>query len=623
MRAPALPVPSLALADLQHAYRSGALTPTALVEALIAATGTANAQGDPAWITRLPVAALRARAAELSRQDPQALPLYGVPFAVKDNIDVADVPTTAACPAFACTPAADAAVVARLLAAGAIVLGKTNLDQFATGLNGTRSPYGAVPNSFDPAYISGGSSSGSASVVARGLASFALGTDTAGSGRVPAGFSNIVGLKPTRGLLSTRGVLPACRTLDCVSIFALTCDDAQAVLAVAQGFDAADAYSRPAPTASAAPGAPASITRVGIPRAPQFFGDDAQAAAFAVAVAQARALGLEVRELDFTPLFEVAALLYDGPWVAERHAAIRAFFDTQPEAIEPSVRAVIAQAARYSATDAFVAQYRLAELQRTVESIWCDVDALLVPTAPCLPTRAALQAQPIALNSQLGLYTNFVNLLNWAALAVPATLRPDGLPFGVTLIAPAFGEPALLALGARWQQTAALPLGATGWPLPAAHVGADAVTAAAAPSSSTPSHAVQLAVVGAHLSGMPLNHQLTTRRARRVAEARTAPCYRLHALAGTVPPKPGLQRVASDGAAIALEVWELDLTAFGSFVAEVPPPLAIGSVELADGRWVKGFVCEPHALAGARDITAYGGWRAFVAAAAAPATPAH
>jgi allophanate hydrolase len=599
-RPPLADLPPLAIEPLHAAYRSGALTPRALIERWLAATTAAG--DDPAWLTRVPADALRARADELAALDPAALPLYGVPFAVKDNIDVAGLPTTAACPAFAFTATATAAAVQRLLQAGAILVGKTNLDQFATGLVGTRSPYGAVPNAFDAAYVSGGSSSGSASVVARGFASFALGTDTAGSGRVPAGFNNIVGLKPTRGLVPTTGVLPACRSLDCVSIFATTCADAARVLAVAQGVDAQDPYSRPAAAAPLA-----GIARLGIPTAPEFFGDGPQAAAFAQALAHARALGCELVELDFAPLHAVAALLYDGPWVAERYAAIRAFFDAHAEAVEPSVRSIIGRGRGVAGADVFAGQYALAALRERCNDLLQQVDALLVPTAPTIHRIDAVAADPIARNSQLGHYTNFVNLLDWSALAVPAGFRSDGLPFGCTLIAPAWCEGPLLALGTRWHAALGLPLGATTHRLPDS-------------DAQAPAHGIRVAVVGAHLSGMPLNHQLTERRAALIARTTTAPHYRLHALAGTTPPKPGLQRVVADGTTIEVEVWDMPLAGFGSFVAAVPPPLAIGTVELADGSWVKGFVCEPQALAGARDITAYGGWRNYIAATGAAAS---
>lgn len=601
-RPPLADLPPLAIEPLLAAYRSGALTPRVLVERWLA--DSAATGDDPAWIMRVPADALRARADALTALDPAVLPLYGVPFAVKDNIDVASLPTTAACPAFAFTASATATAVQRVLDAGAILVGKTNLDQFATGLVGTRSPYGAVPNAFDAAYVSGGSSSGSASVVARGFAAFALGTDTAGSGRVPAGFNNIVGLKPTRGLLPTTGVLPACRSLDCLSIFATSCADAARVLAVAQGVDAQDPYSRPAAAAPLA-----RIARLGVPSTPEFFGDHVQAAAYAQALTHARSLGLELVEMDFSPLHAVADLLYEGPWVAERYAAIRAFFDVRADALEPSVRSIIERGRGLVGADVFAGQYALAALRGRCNALLQQVDALLVPTAPTIHRIDAVAADPIARNSQLGHYTNFVNLLDWSALAVPAGLRSDGLPFGCTVIAPAWCEAPLLALGARWHAALDAPLGATGHRLP--HTAATASTLG-----------IRVAVVGAHLSGMPLNHQLTERRAALLAQTTTAPHYRLHALVGTTPPKPGLQRVDADGTAIEVEVWDMPLAGFGSFVAAVPPPLAIGTVELADGGWVKGFVCEPHALYGARDITVYGGWRSFVAAGGTAAVPA-
>jgi allophanate hydrolase len=608
-------LPSLALDELRRAYAGGALDPAALVNALHEAL--ARAPRDPAWISLRPRTALLADAAALEMQ-PRDLPLWGVPFAVKDNIDAAGLSTTAACPAFAYTPSQSAPVVARLLAAGALLVGKTNLDQFATGLVGTRSPYGAVPNAFDPSYISGGSSSGSASVVARGLVSFALGTDTAGSGRVPAGLNNLVGLKPTRGWLPTRGVVPACRSLDCVSIFALTCGDAAEVAKCAAGFDATDPYSR-------RPEAPsrARIARIGVARPLEFFGDGLQEQAHAQALdrarALARALGIDLVDVDASPLLEAARLLYEGPWIAERYAAIRWFFDEQAAQVEPSVRSIVDSGRRPSAADAFAGQHRLAEYRRACESIFAGIDAVLVPTAPAAYRIDEVNRDPLRLNARLGTYTNFVNLLDLAAIALPAGFRRDGIPFGVTLIAPAWSDAALLEFGARWQHALALPLGATGVPLP------DGAPVSGAPVSPGEAPArVQVAVVGAHLSGMPLNGQLTERGAICVADTTTSADYRLHALPDTTPPKPGLARVNSGGAPIAVEVWDMPLVQFGSFVALVPPPLAIGSVQLGDGRWVKGFVCEAHALEGARDITSFGGWRRYLqSVASAGSTSAH
>ena len=597
---------SMLIPDLLARYRSGALTPQAMIATLLARLAAAG--DDCAWISRASDTALLEAARRLEARlaaaggDWSRFPLYGIPFAVKDNIDAAGLITTAACPAFAFEPAEDAAVVARLLDAGALLIGKTNLDQFATGLVGTRSPYGAVPNTFRPAYIAGGSSSGSASVVARGLVAFALGTDTAGSGRVPAGFNNIVGLKPTRGLLSNRGLLPACRSLDCISIFALTVDDAQAVLQVAAGYDAQDAFSRQ-PGVAIARFPPA--LRLGVPRQPEFFGDAMQARQFELALERATALGATISEIDFAPLFEAAALLYQGPWVAERYAAIETVMRERPEVVEATVRTVIAQAAGYSASDAFKALYRLEELRRACAPMWTAIDALLVPTAPTIYTIAQVNADPLTRNARLGTYTNFVNLLDQSAIAVPSSMRDDGLPFGVTFIAPAWAEPALCALGRQWQHAGGLPLGATGLALPAA--------AAPAPAAPPAPGMLRVAVVGAHLSGMPLNHQLTSRGAQLAGTARTAPAYRLYALPASQPPKPGLMRVARDGASIALEVWDMPAAQFGGFVDAIPAPLGIGTLELDDGRTVNGFICEAYAVAGAEEITTFGGWRAYMA----------
>ena len=525
-----------------------------------------------------------------------------MPFAIKDNIDLAGVPTTAACPAFASTPTESAPVVQRLLDAGAIPVGKVNLDQFATGLVGVRSPYGVPRNPFRADIIPGGSSSGSAVAVAAGLVSFALGTDTAGSGRIPAGLNNLVGLKPTKGANSTRGVVPACRSLDCVSVFALTCADAGAVQRVIEGFDPADAYSRRRAPTPPWPTRP----RVGVPAANElhFDGDAESAQLFAAALARLSTLGAQTVEIDFAPFREAAALLYQGPWVAERWAALRDFHARQPDAFFPVTGQIVQAAEKLGAADAFAGFHRLAELARRTAAEWEKMDVLLVPTAPRPYTLAEVATDPTGPNSRLGTYTNFVNLLDLSALAVPAGRRDDGVPWGVTFIAPAWREPDLLVLGAKWQTDVGGHLGATGIPLPTPR----AADFAAPRTGGT----VRLAVVGAHLSGLPLNHQLTDLGARLVWTGTTAPRYRLFALPNTVPPKPGLVRVDAEGAAIALEVWELTTAAFGSFVAAVPPPLCIGTVMLASGEAVKGFLCEPAALTGAEDITRHGGWRAYL-----------
>ncbi|MFZ4286711.1 allophanate hydrolase [Variovorax sp. HJSM1_2] len=534
-------------------------------------------------------------------------PLAGLRFAAKDNIDVAGLPTTAACPAFAYQPAIHAKVVQKLLDAGALVCGKTNLDQFACGLNGTRSPYGAVPNAFNPAYVSGGSSSGSAYVVATGQVDFALGTDTAGSGRVPAGLNNIVGLKPSKGLVSTRGVLPAAQSVDCVSIFARTVEVAVKVLASAMGYDAEDPYSRPL-SLIRQPLPPAF--RFGVPKSLAFYGDTLAESAFADAVARLQSMGGTPVPVDFEPLAQAAQLLYESALVAERYAAIRSFFDAQPEALLEPVRSIVGKGREYSAADLCDAQMALRALGQQAASMWQAIDVLLVPTAPTHYTITQMQADPVALNRNLGEYTNFVNLLDYAALSVPSAIRADGLPFGITLIGPCCSDWQLAELGQRYHHASGLTQGATGEPLPApsAMLGLAAEPAAAL---------VQVAVVGAHLSGMPLNKQLTERGATLLRSTETARDYRLFALPNTTPPKPGLLRVVTGlGHAIAVEVWQMPATAYGSFVALIPPPLGIGTLRLADGSTVQGFICEPLDLNEARDVSSFGGWRAYMAAMA-------
>lgn len=583
------------LEQWRQAYSSERLSPREALHSL-----RAELRGDdPAWIHIVSPGELDQQLERLEAlPDARALPLYGIPFVVKDNIDVAGLPTTAACPAFSYIAAQDATSVARLRADGAIVLAKTNLDQFATGLVGTRSPYGAVPNPFNPAHVSGGSSSGSAVAVARGLVPFSLGTDTAGSGRVPAGFNNIVGLKPTRGRFSTHGVLPACRTLDCVSVFALTVEDAQTIAGILEGHDPADCYSRSAPLPARFPG---DRPWLGIPRELPWFGDTQAQAAWEASLENIRRMGVELLELDFTPMRELAELLYGGPWVAERYAAIGPFFDQHAAEMNPVVRGILSRASEFTAVDSFQAEYRRAELTARIRSEMARVDALLVPTAPTHPTLEAVAADPVARNSELGTWTNFVNLADCAALSLPAGWRADGLPFGITLIAPAWQDDALAELARRWQTHAPWTLGATGKACQPSTAGTE-----------VPPGYTRVAVVGAHLRGMPLNGQLTERHAHFVEQTFTASHYRLYALPGTTPPKPGLVR-SSQGASIALELWDIPTHEFGSFVALIPAPLGIGTLTLQDGREVKGFICEGAAVEGAVDITHLGGWRAYIA----------
>ena len=542
------------------------------------------------WITRCREEEVLAAAARVDARVAagESLPLAGVPFAIKDNIDLAGVPTTAACPDFAYTPDASAEIVKQLVEAGAVPMGKTNLDQFATGLNGTRSPYGAPACVYNLAYVSGGSSSGSAVAVAAGLVAFALGTDTAGSGRVPAAFNGLVGMKPTKGRWSTTGLVPACRSIDCITVLAQNIADVRIIDRIVASFDPADAFSRPREER------PLAARVIGVPRARQriFLGDAASEALYERALASLAATGAEIVEVDIAPLQEAAMLLYNGPWVAERTAAAGPLLDERPQAIDPTVRAIMESGRSISGVDVFRGQYRLAELKRTADEMWRQIDVLALPTAPTIYRVAEMRAAPIALNSNLGLYTNFVNLLDMAALALPAGWRDNATGFGITLVGPAWTDLGLLVAGEAYRAAANLS------PSPPLDIEGHMET-------------VKLAVVGAHLEGMPLHWQLTSRDAKFLGATTTAPNYRLYAMANSTPPKPALI-YAADGAAIAVEVYQLDVAAFGSFVAEVPAPLAIGSVTLADGSVVKGFVAEPRAIDGAEDITALGGWRAYI-----------
>jgi allophanate hydrolase len=583
---------SLDLQSLQQAYASGELTPSLLVEELLHRTSD-----DPnrVWIQRLSAEQLRQRAQQLEQLDPATLPLYGIPFAIKDNIDLAGIATTAACPAFAYTPQQDAFVVSQLLAAGAIAVGKTNLDQFATGLNGTRSPWGACRNAFDPEWISGGSSSGSAVAVAKGYVSFALGTDTAGSGRVPAAFNNIVGHKPTLGWLSSSGLVPACRSLDTLSIFALNAADAETVLSIAAVHDQQDPFARQAE----GHGFDFGIAR---PQQLHFFGNGQAEAAYQAALQHAAALGAQLVEIDLQPLLDTAKLLYDGPWVAERHAAIRPFFDTQATQLLPVIRQIIGWASNWSASDAYAYAYRLKAAKQQCDQLWQQVDCVLTPTAGGIYRISDMEADPLALNSDLGYYTNFMNLLDYAATAVPAGFQADGLPFGITLFAPAHQDGPLLHLAARWQQAQGGQAGATGLPLAPMSAG-----------RTLASGQVRVAVCGAHLAGLALNWQLRSRGARLITETRSAAEYAFYALAGGPPARPGMVHTGPGGQAIALEIWEMPAREFGSFVAGIPAPLGIGMVRLQDGSQVQGFVCEASATADAVDISHYGSWRAYLA----------
>ncbi|UJW74895.1 allophanate hydrolase [Rhizobium sp. SL42] len=592
----------LDMASLRAAFAAG-LTPLALVEEVIARR---HASDDPAvFITATPDDDLRAAANALMAHSPQpnSLPLWGIPFAVKDNIDVAGLPTTAACPAFAYAPDRDATVVARLKAAGGLVIGKTNLDQFATGLNGTRSPYGAPRSVFDKAYVSGGSSSGSAVAVASGLASFALGTDTAGSGRVPAAFNNLVGIKPTPGLVPNVGVVPACRSVDVVTVFAATVGDGVAIRKVMDGYDAGDPYSRKATPA----GLPASGLRIGVLDGTEreFFGNREVEALYDAAIERAKSLGAAIMPFDYAPFRQAAELLYNGPWVAERLAAVKDFIATNAGDFDPTVRTIIEGARGYDAVAAFEGQYRLGALRQKAIAEWEAVDILMLPTAPTTYTVEDMLADPIVRNGHFGRYTNFANLFGYAAIAIPAGFDADDhLPAGVTLFGPSFSDDALapfadamhraLAAGMGKDKTAEIP--------EASRVGA------------VDDGLVTIMVVGAHLTGMPLNHELTGPGGKLLKTCRTAGDYRLYVLPNTVPPKPGLIREPSfAGKGLEVEVWKVTPEAFGHFVQNIPAPLGIGKVTLDDGSQVSGFLCEPYAIEGAREVTELGGWRAYIA----------
>ncbi|MEO3416100.1 allophanate hydrolase [Roseovarius sp. CAU 1744] len=539
--------------------------------------------------------------AALGTFDPVAKPLWGVPFVVKDNIDAAAIPTTAACPVYAYTPAKDAFVVRLLRQAGAILIGKTNLDQFATGLVGVRSPYQPPRNAFDPDIVPGGSSSGSAVSVSHGFVAFGLGTDTAGSGRVPAALNNIVGLKPTLGTLSATGVVPACRSLDTISVFALTVDDAYIAFEVANKFDAEDSFARRFP-AKPITAPPPSLT-IGVPSAAsiKFMGDDIQRDSFHAAIGSLRTLGAQITELDFTPFYEIAQLLYDGSWIAERFTVIEDLLKDRPDDIHPVTRAIVGRATDFSAADAFQDQYKLAALKRVVEPILDSVDAMCVPTIPTFYSVADLEADPIQPNSYLGTYTNFVNLIDLCGIAVPVSRRKDGRPGSVTLLARAGLDGFIAGVARRLHQQADVLLGATKHPVPEV----------AQPSRSTGDDEIELLVCGAHMSGLPLNHQLTDLGARLLRETRTSAQYTLFSLPEASPPRPALVR-AKRGRMIEVEIWAMPSSALGRFISNVPEPLGIGTVTLEDGSTVKGFICESIGLKGAIDITHTGGWRSFL-----------
>ncbi len=600
------PITSLDIATLHTAYQQGELTPAALIDELLAQEKSHGTE--PAWINRLTSEQLEPYLQRLEGESPKTLPLYGIPFAMKDNIDLAGIPTTAGSPAYAYTPSENAFVVQQLIDAGAIPMGKTNLDQFATGLVGERalSDYGVPANAFNPDYITGGSSSGSAVVTAAGMVSFALGTDTAGSGRVPACFHNLYGVKPSLGLLSTRGVVPACATLDTISLFTLTADDAAKVLNITAAYDDQCAWSREhqfAVHGKRYGKAPAAF-RFGVPLETQWQTDAAYTQGMHQAIAELEAIGGEKVELDCSPLLAAARLLYEGPWVAERYHVIRDLLKSHPDAVHPVTFEITQGGATPLAVDAFDARYKLAEFKRQADALISQVDVMLSPTTVTHPTKAEVAADPIGVNSRLGTWTNFMNLLDYSALAVPIGFTEQSLPVGVTLFGAVFADLTLLSLGRALEARLMLPLGATGVAHPAL----------SEPLTNAQDGTMELVVCGAHLQGLPLNHQLTERGGVLVSSTHSATCYKLFALAGGPPKRPAMLR-DENGQAIEVEVWRLPIEAVGSFLAGIPAPLGLGQVELADGSWKCGFICTAGALnegGEAEDITEFGGWRGWL-----------
>jgi len=589
----------LTVPSLRKAYSEG-VDPADIIEQVYARIVKI---ADPGiFLCLFPKAQVQSEAKALGTYDPDK-PLWGVPFVIKDNIDVAGHPTTAACPEFSYVAKETAFVVKQLKAAGALLIGKTNLDQFATGLVGVRTPYGAPKNALDPEIVPGGSSGGSGVAVAHGIATFSLGTDTAGSGRVPAALNNIVGLKPTLGSLSASGLVPACRTLDTISVFALTVADAYEAFAVAAVYDPADSYARDIATPALV--APPKAPRIGIPSQDsiRFEGDTAQAQSFADTLDALQASGATLTEIDFTPLYEVAQMLYFGSWVAERYVATQSLMDTNPDALFPVTRKIIGSAIGKTAAETFKDFYKLKSLIAEVQPAIDACDVLCVPTIPTFAAVAELDADPMAPNNMLGTYTNFVNLMDMCGIAVPTPARPDGRPGSVTILAGAGEDAKVAALAAKIEALGTRKLGATTWDF------------AAEDLPDVPAdHFIRIAVCGAHMSGLPLNHTLTDRGAAFVREDTSAPDYTFHALPGGNVRRPGMVRTSPGaGAQIAVELWDMPESAFGGFMKTIPAPLGIGTITLTDGTTVQGFVCEAIASEGAEDITDLADWRKYLA----------
>lgn len=593
----------LSITTLHNAYQEGSLTPAAVVDYVL--TKSSEYQQHNIWITLLSHEQIAPYLDRLHGHSPASLPLYGIPFALKDNIDLAGIPTTAACPEYSYVPEQSAFVVEQLIAAGAIPIGKTNMDQFATGLSGTRSPYGAVKNAINADYISGGSSSGSSVATALGLVSFALGTDTAGSGRVPAMFNNLIGVKPSCGLISSRGVIPACRSIDSVSLFALNPEDAAIIYPVITVYDQDDSFA----TQPVWPPIHENQTFTFgvIPRDQlQVFGNNQVYALMEAAIEQLKLAGGQPVEIDFTPFQLAATLLYEGPWVAERYAAIESILISKPEAIFPVTLSVISNAEKYNAVDTFQAIYRLRELKLQADRELANVDVVLTPTAADIYTIAAMNNDPIQLNSQLGYYTNFMNLLDYAAISIPSGSFTNGMPFGITLYAGKYSDWSLIHFAQRILTISGLSMGATAFAWHASN------HSTAVQSTESEKDRIKLLVCGAHLTGMPLNHQLTDLDAVLLEPTNTSASYRLYCLPGGPPYRPALVRDKDTGVCIDVEVWSIPVKNLGRFLLGIPAPLGLGKVQLVDGSEVIGFICEPYVVHQSEDISEFSGWKNYL-----------
>ena len=594
---------SLNITALHERYRNGLLSPETLIAGITAKIKSFEEHN--IWIHLLNEDELEVYLSKLQGKGPDDLPLYGIPFAIKDNIDLLDVRTTAACPEFSYLPEENAFAVQLLIDAGAIPIGKTNLDQFAAGLVGTRSPYGAVKNGFNPDYVSGGSSSGSAVAVALGLVSFSLGTDTAGSGRVPAAFNNLVGLKPTKGRISTSGLVPACRSLDCITILALNPDDASTVFSIVDCYDPTDIYSRDRIDHTVD-----KLDKVGVPDSSslKFFGNKDYEKLFNDFVNQISSgtdskEKYEIVKIDFTPFIKTANLLYQGPWLAERYAAIEDLIENNPNALFPVTKDIVLPAKNIGAVETFKKLYELQALKKETDKILEQVDFVVTPTVGTKYKIEEVNNEPIKLNSNLGYYTNFMNLLDYAAIAIPAGFDKDDFPFGVTLFSEAFTDFELLEQAKNFLDEKFMKMGANDF---------EWVPKEVSNTGNQDEATIDLAVCGAHLSGMPLNHQLTDNNAVLIKATKTEAAYKLYALAGELPLRPGLVKDSDNGKSIELEVWRMLLTDLGKFMINIPSPLGIGKAILEDGVEVNSFICESYAIEDAEDITEFGGWRNYI-----------